>query len=175
MHFIDINRRIEPERHIAPQRIILEIMTLKLKYSIFAIVLLLFTSLSFAQKKGSQPSIITGDVAISKYHEREELEKMRKGTLLQLYNKRIEVIIKILPNIAFATKPGVTMTSLGIPDTKENREALNENTQATTTYFQNTVQFQKIVLPYSDKGDLISAILFYEETLKALHTYEDFN
>jgi len=150
-------------------------MTLKLKYGIFAVVLMLFTSLSFAQQKGSQPSIITGDVAISKYHEREELEKMRKGSLLQLYNKRIEVIIKILPNIAFATKPGVTMTSLGIPDTKENREALNDNTQATTTYFQNTVQFQKIVLPYSDKGDLISAILFYEETLKALHTYEDFN
>ena len=127
------------------------------------------------KKKGGQPSIITGDVAISKYHDREELEQMRKGSLLQLYNKRIEVIIKILPNIAFATKPGVTMTSLGIPDTKENREALKDNTEATTTYFENTVQFQKIVLPYSDKGDLISAILFYEETLKALHTYEDFN
>jgi len=149
-------------------------MTLKSKFSLLTMVVLLFTTMSIAQKK-AQPSIITGDVAISKYHDREELEKMRKGSLLQLYNKRIEVIIKILPNIAFATKPGVTMTSLGIPDTKENREALEENTEATTTYFQNTVQFQKIVLPYSDKGDLISAILFYEETLKALHTYEDFN
>lgn len=150
-------------------------MTLKSKFSVLTVVVLLFTTMSIAQKKAVEPSIITGDVAIKKYHDREELEKMRKGSLLQLYNKRIEVIIKILPNIAFATKPGVTMTSLGIPDTKENREALQENTQATTTYFQNTVQFQKIVLPYSDKGDLISAILFYEETLKALHTYEDFN
>ncbi|MBL4662544.1 MAG: hypothetical protein JKY22_03050 [Flavobacteriaceae bacterium] len=127
-----------------------------------------------AQKTIYQPSIISEDVAINKYHDREELEKMRKGSLLILYNKRIEVIIKILPNIAFATKPGVTMTTLGIPDTKENRDALNENRQATITYFQNTLQFQKIVLPYSDKSDLISAILFYEETLKALHTYEDF-
>ncbi len=150
-------------------------MTLKSKYCLLTVALLLFTTLSFAQKKRIEPSIISGDVAINKYHDREELKKMQKGSLLQLYNKRIEVIIKILPNIAFATKPGVTMTSLGIPDTKENRAALKDNTEATTTYFENTVQFQKIVLPYSDKSDLISAILFYEETLKALHTYEDFN
>jgi len=150
-------------------------MTFKFKYSLLTAVVLLFTTLSFAQKKVYQPSIISEDVAINKYHDREELQKMRKGSLLQLYNKRIEVIIKILPNIAFATKPGVTMATLGIPDTKENRTALSENTKATSTYFENTVQFQKIVLPYSDKSDLISAILFYEETLKALHTYEDFN
>ncbi|MDC8002585.1 hypothetical protein POV27_00850 [Aureisphaera galaxeae] len=151
-------------------------MTLKSKFNLLTVVLLLCTTFAFAQtNSGGQPSIITGDVAINKYHEREELERMRKGHLLQLYNKRIEVIIKILPNIAFATKPGVTMSSLGIPDTKENRIALQENTNATTTYFQNTLKFQKIVLPYSDKSNLIAAILFYEETLKALHTYEDFN
>jgi len=150
-------------------------MTLKYKFRLLTAVVLLFTTLSVAQNKVVQPSIISDDVGISKYHEREELEKMRKGSLLQLYNKRIEVIIKILPNIAFATKPGVTMTTLGIPYTKENLAALKENKEATTIYFENTLQFQKIVLPYSDKSDLISAILFYEETLKALHNYEDFN
>ncbi|GAB5398527.1 MAG: hypothetical protein Aureis2KO_01120 [Aureisphaera sp.] len=150
-------------------------MNLKSKLTLLTVVLMLCTTFAVAQKNGKQPSIISGDVAISKYHEREELERMRKGQLLQLYNKRIEVIIKILPNIAFATKPGVTMSSLGIPDTKENRIALEENTNATTTYFQNTLKFQRIVLPYSDKSNLIAAILFYEETLKALHTYDDFN
>jgi hypothetical protein len=150
-------------------------MTLKSKFSLLTIVVLLFTTSSIAQINDDSPLIIAEDVSIEKYYDREELEKMGKGTLLGLYNKRIEVIIKILPNIAFATKPGVTMASLGIPDTKENRTALRENTEATTNYFEDTVQFQKMVLPYSDKDDLISAILFYEETLKALHTYEDFN
>lgn len=149
-------------------------MTLKSKLNLLTIALLLITTLSIAQKKGSQPFIISGDVAIDKYHEREELENMQKGKLLILYNRRIEVIIKILPNIAFATKPGTTMGSLGIPDTKKNRSALEDNNEATTTYFENTIEFQKIVLPYSDKNNLISAILFYEETLKALHTYDDF-
>lgn len=150
-------------------------MTFKSKFNLLTIVVLLFTTCTFAQNRNEQPSIIDGDVAINKYHDRDDLEGMRKGQLLSLYNSRIEVIIKILPNIAFATKPGVTMSTLGIPDTKENRNALKENKEATTSYFANTVEFQKIVLPYSDKGDLISAILFYEETLKALHTYNDFN
>lgn len=150
-------------------------MTLKSKLSLLTISLLLITTLTNAQKKGEEPYIISGDVAIDKYHDRDELENMQKGQLLSLYNRRIEVIIKILPNIAFATKPGITMSSLGIPDTKENRKALEDNINATTTYFDNTIEFQKIVLPYSDKNNLISAILFYEETLKALHTYDDFN
>jgi hypothetical protein len=150
-------------------------MTLKFKFNLLTIALLLVTTLSNAQKKDEQPYIISKDVAIEKYHDRDELNDMQKGKLLTLYNRRIEVIIKILPNIAFATKPGVTMSSLGIPDTKENRSALEDNIEATTTYFDNTMEFQKIVLPYSDKNNLISAILFYEETLKALHTYDDFN
>ena|SRR5690606_14915892 len=148
---------------------------MKTKITILSIVFLLIAGIGFAQKKDEPQSIISGKVSISKYHDREELDKLQKGQLLELYNERIEVIVKILPNIAFATKPGVTMTSLGIPDTKENRKALEDNILASKTYFESTIDFQKRVLPYSDKSSLISAILFYEETLKALHTYNEFN
>ena len=150
-------------------------MVLQSKLNLLTAVLLLLTTITYSQKQENVQEIISGNVSISKYHNREELTSMPKGTLLDLYNTRIEIIIKILPNIAFATKPGVTMSSLGIPDTKDNRRALKENIEATTTYFDNTIEFQKIVLPYSDKSNLISAILFYEDTLKALHTFNDFN
>ncbi len=150
-------------------------MVLKTTLNLLTVALLLLTTSTFAQKQEDVQYIISGNVSITKYHDRQELEGMQKGKLLELYNTRIEIIIKILPNIAFATKPGVTMSSLGIPDTKDNRKALKENIEATTTYFDNTIEFQKIVLPYSDKTNLISAILFYEETLKALHTFNDFN
>lgn len=146
---------------------------MKTKLIILSVAFLLVTSLGFAQKEPQ--SIISGKVSIAKYHDRAELEGLPKGNLLTLYNERIEVIVKILPNIAFATKPGVTMTSLGIPDTKENRKALEENIKAVNTYFESTMAFQDKVLPYSDKSNLISAILFYEETLKSLHTYSEFN
>lgn len=146
---------------------------MKTKLTILSIVFLLVTSFGFAQK--DPQSIISGKVSISKYHDRAELDQLPKGELLNLYNERIEVIVKILPNIAFATKPGVTMTSLGIPDTKDNRKALEENIKASNTYFDSTIEFQNKVLPYSDKSNLISAILFYEETLKSLHTYSEYN
>ena len=148
---------------------------MKTKLTLLSILFLLIASPSFAQNKNEAQSIIKGKVSIAKYHDHEELEKMQKGQLLELYNERIEVIVKILPNIAFATKPGVTMTSLGIPDTKEHRKALDDNIEATTTYFESTIEFQEKILPYSDRANLIAAILFYEETLKALHIYSENN
>lgn len=147
---------------------------MKTKFTLITAVFFLMVSMSYAQKKNDTQSIISGKVNISKYHSREELKKLAKGDLLVLYIERIEVIVNILPNIAFATKPGVTMKSLGIPDTKDNKKALEGNIEASTTYFDSTIEFQKKILPYSDTSDLIAAILFYESTLKALHTYDDF-
>jgi hypothetical protein len=133
------------------------------------------SGIGFAQSKDAPKSIISQDVSISKYHDRKELEEMQKGELLGLYNERIEIIVKILPYIAFATKPGVTMSTFGIPDTKDNRNALDDQIDATTNYFQSTMDFQNKILPYSDRANLIAAILFYEETLKALHIYSENN
>ena len=149
-------------------------MTLNSKIKLLTVLILLITTITIAQKEEEQPFIISQDVVIKKYHSQDELENMQKGQLMILYNRRIEVIIKILPNIAFTTKPDITMSSMGIPYNKENRNALKDNIDAATTYFENTLEFQEIVLPYSDKDNLISAILFYEEILKALHTYDDF-
>ncbi len=156
---------------------------MKSKLTLFGTFLLLMMSFGHAQdkvtktvkkKKNHSKSIISGKVNISKYHSREQLDDMSKGDLLNLYIERIEVIVNILPNIAFATKPGVTMKSLGIPETKENKKALEENIEASDNYFESSVEFQTKILPYSDTNDLIAAILFYESTLKALHTYNDF-
>ncbi|WP_452224470.1 hypothetical protein [Lacinutrix chionoecetis] len=147
---------------------------MKAKTSLLTVIFFMLISIGFAQKQKDQIKLISGKVSISKYHNLEELNKLSKGELLKLYVERIEVIVNILPNIAFATKPNVTMYSLGIPETKENKKALEANQEASVEYFDSTVTFQKSILPYSDTKDLIAAILFYEETLKSLHTYNDF-
>lgn len=154
------------------------------KPTLFSIIFFLVLSLSFAQKdpekkvvtkkKKAPITMISGKVFIKKYHSYDQLNKLPKGELLTLYSERIEVLVNILPNIAFATKPDVTMASLGIPETKENKKALEANREASVDFFDSTVEFQRKILPYSDTRDLIAAILFYEETLKSLHTYNDF-
>ncbi|RNC86241.1 MAG: hypothetical protein ED556_08050 [Winogradskyella sp.] len=147
---------------------------MKTKLNLLIVLIFCVSTFSFAQKKTKSKSFISGKINIAKYHEREELNRMNKGDLLDLYVERIEVIVNILPNIAFATSANVTMESLGIPNTKENLKALEENKEASADYFDSTIEFQKKILPYSDTSDLIAAILFYETTLKSLYTYEDF-
>ena len=147
---------------------------MRTKTTLLTIIFFMMLSISFAQKNKSSMRLISGKVGISKYHNLDELKRLNKGDLLTLYIERIEAIVNILPNIAFATKPNVTMASLGIPETKENKKALETSRKASIEYFDSTVEFQKSILPYSDSGDLIAAILFYEETLKSLHTYNDF-
>lgn len=133
------------------------------------------TTTSFAQKSKGPKSIISDKVGIRKYHVKTDLENMPKGDLLVLYKERIETLVNILPFIAFATKPGVTMASLGIPIDSDNTKALEDQFEATDEFLEVSNEFRKRILPYSDTKNLIAAILFYEETMKSLHEYSEFH
>jgi len=148
---------------------------MKIKIVLLSFSFFLITGIGFAQKKKEAKSIISANVAIKKYHNKEDLERMQKGELLVLYVERIESLVKLLPYIAFATKPGVTMTTLGIPNDSDNRKALDEQFEATGDFLKTTGEFQRRILPYSDTDNLIAAILFYEETMKSLHEYSEFH
>ncbi|WP_372756907.1 hypothetical protein [Mariniflexile sp.] len=148
---------------------------MKTKIILFSILLFLIAGVSFAQKKYEPKSIIDEKVAIKKYHKKEELGRMQKGELLTLYSERIEVLTKTLPYIAFATKPGITMTTLGIPNDSDNRKILDNQFDATDDYLKATSEFHERILPYSDTSKLISAIIFFEEIMKSLHEFSAYN
>lgn len=148
---------------------------MKLRVMLLCFSMFLVTSVLLAQKKKGPKSIISEKVAIKKYHVKSDLENMQKGELLVLYKERIESLIKTLPYIAFATKPGITMASLGIPIDNDNTKALDDQFDATDDFLETSNQFQGRILPYSDTKNLIAAILFYEETMKALHEYSEFH
>lgn len=148
---------------------------MKTRIILICLTFFLATSVGFAQKNKPARSIINPKVGIKGYHNKEDLERMPKGQLLTLYVERIESLVKLLPYIAFATKPGVTMETLGIPTDKDNTEALDNQYEETANFLATNTNFQKRILPYSDKSDLVAAILFYEETLKSLHEYSEFH
>ena len=152
-----------------------QILDMKIKFILFSFCFLLVTSIGFAQKGDEPKSIINEKVAIKKYHNKEELERMQKGELLTLYVERIESLIETLPYISFATKPGITMSTLGIPNDKDNRKILEKKFESTKDFLEANHAFQKSILPYSDTNNLISAILFYEEIMKSLHEYSEFH
>lgn len=114
-------------------------------------------------------SIISTMAALRKFHEKSELDVMNKGALLELYIERIKVLVNTLPYIALTNKPGVTMQDVGIPDNAENNKILDQQQQNTLTFLNSTVEFQRSVTPYADKGNLVTSILFYESMLKELN------
>ncbi|MGC1203740.1 MAG: hypothetical protein WA839_02510 [Flavobacteriaceae bacterium] len=148
---------------------------MKIKTILICFSFFLIAGVGFAQKKNAPKSIIPEGVSIKKYHNKSDLERMGKGELLGLYTERIESLVKLLPYIAFATKPGVTLSTLGIPNDSDNRKMLDNQFEASDSFLEATREFQEVILPYSDTKNLISAILFYEETMKSLHEYSEFH
>lgn len=148
---------------------------MRIRIILMSFSFLMVTGIGFAQKNKVPKSIISENVSIKKYHTKEDLDRMQKGQLLDLYVERIESLVKLLPYIAFATKPGVTMATLGIPNDKDNRSALEEQFEATESFLETNSEFQRRILPYSDTRNLVAAILFYEETMKSLHEYSEFH
>lgn len=146
---------------------------MKTKTTFFSLFFLIAINIISAQdKKGSQ-SIISSTATIKKYYALKELENLKKGELLELYIERINVLVKTLPYIALATKPGITLADLGIPNDNDNRKTLTEQDKITNEFLETTVSFQRKMTPYSDTRNLIAAILFYENTLKALHEFNE--
>jgi hypothetical protein len=145
---------------------------MKGKIIFFSIIMLALYSRGFAQVKSLPKSIISSNASVRTYYDDKTLKNLTKGELVELYIERMKVIVKILPNIALATKPGVTLSDLGIPDDAENKKALELETEATSVYLDVTVNFLRKMLPYTDKGQIVTMILFYEQTLKDLHGLE---
>ncbi len=146
---------------------------MKTKTIFFGLFFLISINFVSAQDKKNTQSIISTTATIKKYHDLKELQSFKKGELLDLYIERINVLVKTLPYIALATKPGVTLDDLGIPNDNDNRKTLSEQDKITNEFLETTVAFQRKMTPYSDTKNLIAAILFYENTLKALHEFNE--
>ena len=122
-----------------------------------------------AQAKKPKSIISTSGAALKKFHEKSELDAMPKGQLLELYKERIKVLVNLLPYLALTNKPGMTMQDVGIPDTSENNKALDTQQSNIQTFVTSTIDFQSLMIPFADKGNLVTSILYYENMLRELN------
>ena len=120
---------------------------MKGKIIFFGLVLFFVVGFATAQSKVPQ-SIISRTALVKKYHTKPELENLQKGPLLELYIERIKVLVKTLPYIALVSKPGVTLTDLGIPEDANNTKALTAQSDSMNAFLDVTVEFQRKMLPF---------------------------
>ncbi len=146
---------------------------MKNKFTIICFFLLFASTFSYSQKSTAPQSIISRTAMIKKYYDRKELAVLSKNELVELCIERVGVLTKIMPYVSLATKSGVTMTEFGIPNNSEYRKVFESQEESINNYLESTNSFQRKILPYSDKDDLIKAVLFYETILKLLNEFKD--
>lgn len=97
---------------------------------------------------------------------------MTKGQLMPLYIERVKILFSVIQYFGITNKSGVTFADLGIPRSKENESAFDDETENRTLFLGKNEVFLKTILPYSDTSNIINAILFYEDVLKLVHTMQ---
>ena len=140
---------------------------------IFLSLVVLLTTISAKAQTAESRSIINTTASIKNFYSLADLKQKKKGELLDLYIERIKVLVKTLPYIALVTKPGITMKDVGIPTDSKNTKIFDLQSTSTESYIETTVEFQRQLMPYADTGNIIAAILFYEQTLKSLRAFDD--
>ncbi|MFD2908546.1 hypothetical protein ACFSX9_07330 [Flavobacterium ardleyense] len=129
----------------------------------------LLASVEVVAQKGGKvvpQKIIINVRGISKFHNLKELQDMSKGQLIPLYKERVKILYNVFPYIGVTPQPGVSFADLGIPASKENVSALDQEIVNRSQFIDNNEKFLDAILPYSDTKNIIDAILFYEEVLK---------
>lgn len=121
-----------------------------------------------AQSIGATKSLISTSAIVKKYHQKTELEEMKKGELIDLYIERINVVVNKITFIALTNKRGVSISDLGIPNDPNNIKVLENQQESIRTFLGETEKFEKTLAPFADKGDLIDAIIYLESMLKEL-------
>jgi hypothetical protein len=121
-----------------------------------------------AQSIGITKSLISSSAIVKKYHQKTELEQMKKGELIDLYIERINIITNKIPFIALTTKRGVSINDLGIPSSSDNIKVVENQQENIKTFLEGTEKFERALAPFADTPDLIDAILYLESMLKEL-------
>ncbi|WP_281225605.1 hypothetical protein [Flavobacterium aquiphilum] len=143
------------------------------KIFILSFISIIAVSNSNAQSLSMTTSIISPTAVIKKYYQKNELEQMKKGELVDLYIERINVVVNKIPFIALTNKRGVSISDLGIPSSSNNIKALETQQENIKTFLDGTEKFEKTAAPFADKADLIDSILYLESILKELKMIRD--
>ena len=148
-----------------------------MKKNLLVFALLSSATFCFAQKKekGQKDAAIpvtttltyvSADAKIEKFHTEEELKKLGKIELTNLYLERVKILTEIIPFLALHTKPGATLKEIGIPETETNIKHMEKEVTNKKNYLAAVNETLDDIIPFADKVNIIWSILLYEDIIK---------
>jgi hypothetical protein len=132
------------------------------------LITLTVLSTSFSYSQAATHPIISGKTTITQFHLQRELESMKKGQLIDLYVERSNALTYSLHLIGLASNPKTTMKDLGIAENSDIIKQLETKHEEEVNFITKMSSFEKTYLPYVDKIELVSSILFYEDIIKKM-------
>lgn len=103
---------------------------------------------------------------IEKFYTKEELNKLPKLDLIEIYKSRLAYLIEILPFISLHPEPGSTFHDMAIPETEANIAHLEKETKNKQAFVRSLSETLDDVIPYSEKTNIIWSILYFDEMIK---------
>lgn len=134
--------------------------------SITLLLTLFLTITSFAQSRNN--IFFDKSTLITKFHTIDELEGLKKGELVNLYIKRTNEIITVLPYIGLTNETDVSLSDIGIKENSDNLKLLKKHHEITSEAFESTSNLITEFIPYADTEKIIWSILYYEEMIKKI-------
>lgn len=136
-------------------------------------VFTLLSSVTYAQK-GAKPeqTYVSSTSKIDKYYTEEELSKLGKLELTQIYMSRIATLTEVMPYVALHPRPGATLAEMGIPSTTANLEHVDKSNKNKALYLTAVKDTLDDIVPYADKTNIIWSILFFEKIIKETEEFE---
>ncbi len=103
---------------------------------------------------------------INKYYTKEELMKLPKLDLIEIYKSRLAYLIEILPFLSLHPEPGATFHDMAIPETETNIAHLDKETKNKQAFVKSLNETLDDVVPYSEKTNIVWSILYFDEMIK---------
>ena len=105
---------------------------------------------------------------VSRFHTISDLEDLKKGDLIKLYQERVKEILTVLPLLSLANEPNVRLQDVGIKEDSGHLKILKKKKDATQDNVENTTQAIEELVAYADTEKIIWTILYYEEIIKKM-------
>jgi hypothetical protein len=145
------------------------------KITLFAISSLVFCSSldAFSQEAAPEIKSIKDSARVfvklaklEKYYTKDELNKLPKLDLIDIYKQRLAYLVEILPFISLHPEPGSTFRDMGIPETEANVGHLEKETKNKQIFVKSLGETLDDVIPYSEKSNIIWSIMFFDEMIR---------
>ncbi|MBC7451584.1 MAG: hypothetical protein H7259_08870 [Cytophagales bacterium] len=146
----------------------MKIICMKITHLVLTLLVIMLIPVSnvCAQKSAATSlTYVSAKAKLTKVYTREELEKMGKLELTTIYQERIAIITEIIPYLALHSKPGATLSEMGIPQTAANTDHLEKEVKNKQVYLSSVNETLDDIIPYADKQNIIWSILFFEEMI----------